>query len=245
MLQWKAQNGVLFSSIPNQVLAEDSCTYNLNTFSVNSSKQITPLGLWWKPYRNTVKMNTAIVKTWSIWRLCMFTRPHPEMNDTWVWKLGTDWCDKPLSACCDQFSGRCLRRASQSRVTSYLISGCHDGLTWRIPQHGSSAITQRISSNWVEIWDVRTVQISDCSWTFCVVGLVSVLEVRKSALIIIPICMHISLACPGTLPWGSSQVVCLASILLFSPIYTWISQVVSFHKIFQSKLQISEKESNL
>lgn len=93
---------------------------------------------------------------------------------------------------CDQFSGRCLRRTSQSRVISCLISGCHSGLTWRIPQRGSSAIMQQISSSWVECRDVQTGQIQIVRGLF--VRLLLLWFWMFETVQFIPIPMYISLA---------------------------------------------------
>jgi hypothetical protein len=103
------------------------------------------------------------------------------------------------SAWCNWFAGRCLRRTFQTRVTSCLTSGCHNGLMQRIRQHGSSAITQLTNNNTWKIWDV---QISNFRLLMdvCVFGFV----VWNNGLLIRKINMNVSMACHCIISWGSS-----------------------------------------
>jgi len=141
------------------------------------------------------------------------------MNFACGWKLGTDWYYVPLSslqsAWCDSFVGRCLRRASQSKVTSFLTSGCHSGLMWRILQLGSSAIMQRTSNSWVKIRMCRQFK-SQIVHGFCVYLVSLDFEVWNTAPVIIrQISMNINLACPCILFWGIS----VHNLFVWHPFY--------------------------
>jgi hypothetical protein len=109
---------------------------------------------------------------WSVWRLQMLYRLHPEINYTFGRKVRTGGCVPSLqSDWCKWFAGRCSRRTSHIRVTSCLTSGCLVGLMQKIHQHGSSAIMQQTNNNLVRIRNVCTALISDHSRTVNILNL--------------------------------------------------------------------------
>lgn len=129
------------------------------------------------------------------------------------------WCTPVLSQSdwCNWFAGRCSRRTFQTRVTSCLTSGCHNGLMQRIHQHGSSAIMQLTNNNTLKIGDV---QISNFRLLidFHAFGVV----VWSNGLVVREIKMNISIACHCIISWGSSVHLEMLSLWTSSYFFSYV-----------------------